>query len=197
MEKQDRLGVRTASQLEQKYKFGKSFAAVMGAAQDARQAVDTASRQLRGEVDRQVSSLTRTADAITASVSDSKGQLDALRTQTAALQLSADRLQLSMTGMRAAVDGQGAAVTQLSRHFVFGSDGLHIRNDLTGMGISLREDQVAFRGGHSPTTVITPNEMQTTNQRVLQRLELGDFALLPRTNGNLSMRYTGGNHDTI
>lgn len=40
--KMDRQGVRTASQLEQKYQFGKSFAEVMGIAKDAQEAADKA-----------------------------------------------------------------------------------------------------------------------------------------------------------
>lgn len=41
-EKQDRQGVRTAAQLEQKWKFGESFAEVMGIATDARKAAEEA-----------------------------------------------------------------------------------------------------------------------------------------------------------
>lgn len=43
MSKQDRQGVRTAAGLEQKYKFGKSFAAVMGIATDAQKKAEEAS----------------------------------------------------------------------------------------------------------------------------------------------------------
>lgn len=42
MSKQDRQGVRTAADLEQKYNFGKSFAEVMGIATDAQTAADNA-----------------------------------------------------------------------------------------------------------------------------------------------------------
>lgn len=192
MSKQDRQGVRTASQLEQKYNFGKSFAQVMGVAEDARAAVEVASSQLRGELGRAVSSLTRSSDSVAASVSQTRESVDALQTGTAALRLTADRLQVAVDSVRSELSDQSQAVTELSRHFIFDGTGLSIQNKLTGMGIHIREDQVSFSGGHDPTTVITPNEMHTTNQRVLQRLDLGDFALLPRTNGNLSMRWTGG-----
>ena len=44
--KQDRTYPRTASALEQKYKFGKSFAEVMGIAEDARDKADKASEEV-------------------------------------------------------------------------------------------------------------------------------------------------------
>ena len=61
-----------------------------------------------------------------------------------------------------------------------------------GMGIGVSEKQVAFTGGENPSTVIRPNSMNTTNLTVKESLTLGDFAFIPRTNGNLSFRYTGG-----
>lgn len=46
--KQDRQGVRTATDLERKYQFGKSFAEVMGLATDAQQAADKAASGIDG-----------------------------------------------------------------------------------------------------------------------------------------------------
>ena len=45
MSKQDRQGVRTASDIEQKYNFGKSFAEVMGIARDAQTTANKASEE--------------------------------------------------------------------------------------------------------------------------------------------------------
>ena len=47
MSKQDRQGVRTANDLEQKYNFGKSFAEVMGIATDAQKAADEANESFK------------------------------------------------------------------------------------------------------------------------------------------------------
>jgi len=76
-------------------------------------------------------------------------------------------------------------------HFRFGAEGLTISDTATGMGLAVSQSQVAFTGGADPTTVITPNAMVTTNLSVDNRLTLGTFTLLPRTNGNLSLRYIG------
>jgi hypothetical protein len=54
MSKQDRQGARTATDLEYKYKFGKSFAEVMGIAEDAQTAAEEAKdavKDLDGELD--------------------------------------------------------------------------------------------------------------------------------------------------
>ena len=97
-----------------------------------------------------------------------------------------------MTQLRLTADGKAdkEQVEELTEHFRFGSDGLTISNSVTGMGIGISEQQVAFHGGDSPTTVITPNAMQTTNLHIDTRLDIGGFSLLPRSNHNLSLRYT-------
>jgi hypothetical protein len=46
--KQDRQGVRTAAQLEQKWKFGETFAKVMGIAEDAQRKAEEAGNSLEG-----------------------------------------------------------------------------------------------------------------------------------------------------
>ena len=126
--------------------------------------------------------------------SESEQAMEELESRTAALELSADGLSLSVTEVKEGLDEKAdrATVTEITEHFLFTEDGLTIFNTATGMGIDISEQQVAFTGGEDPTTVITPNEMETTNLRVGTRMDLGEFAFLPRSNGNLSFRYTGG-----
>lgn len=63
-EKQDRQGVRTASDLERKWQFGKQFAEVMGVATDAQNAVTKVESDLRSEILEQATSITRTTEDI-------------------------------------------------------------------------------------------------------------------------------------
>ena len=81
-------------------------------------------------------------------------------------------------------------LAEVTEHFRFGSDGMTITNSATGMGIHVSEEEVAFTGGAVSTTVITPNAMETTNLAVATRMDIGGFSLIPRTNHNLSLRYT-------
>lgn len=64
MSKQDRQGVRTATQLEQKYQFGKTFAEIMGIANDARESVDSVASTLRSEMQEQATTLKRDTEQI-------------------------------------------------------------------------------------------------------------------------------------
>lgn len=50
MSKQDRQGVRTAADLERKYRFGKSFAEVLGIAEEARELAEDAEGKLDGNM---------------------------------------------------------------------------------------------------------------------------------------------------
>ncbi len=62
--KQDRQGVRTATDLEQKYQFGKTFAEILGVANDARESVDSVASSLRTEMQEQATSLRRDTEQI-------------------------------------------------------------------------------------------------------------------------------------
>lgn len=120
--------------------------------------------------------------------------VDALDIRTTVVEQKAEGLDIAVVDMRKSIDTKAdrEVVQEFSEHFHFGPDGLTISNSATGMGIGVSEKRVAFTGGaQEPTTTITPTEMETTNLRVGRRLDLGNFALLPRTNGNLSMRWTG------
>lgn len=139
-------------------------------------------------------SLALTVEGITARVSAAeetagdyatKGQISVLEQRADGLSLSVNRLQ--STADTKADKEQLAEVTE---HFRFASDGMTITNSATGMGIHVSEEEVAFTGSSTAATVITPNAMETTNLDVATRLDIGPFSLLPRTNGNLSLRYT-------
>lgn len=134
------------------------------------------------------------ADGILSRVTATEQSVKGIDTRATALEQTSKGLELSVVEVREGLDEKAnrATVDEVTEHFLFTEDGLTIFNSATGMGINVSEQQVSFTGGKDPTTVITPNEMETTNLRVGTRLDLGDFSFLPRTNGNLSFRYTGG-----
>lgn len=140
-----------------------------------------------GQTEERYSQLSQDVDNITARVgvveNSSRQNYAQLRLETEGLSL-----QVGSLDARLAQKAEGSRVEELETHFRFDGEGLTISNTVTGMGIQISESQVAFRGGVDPTTVITPNRMHTTNFQVLERLDVGNFALLPRTGGNLSLR---------
>lgn len=62
--KQDRQGVRTAYQLEQKYNFDKSFAELLGLVNDSRMQVDKVQSELRDEFSKQVTQIARDTEKV-------------------------------------------------------------------------------------------------------------------------------------
>lgn len=138
--------------------------------------------------------LALTVEGITARVSSAEERSGeyALKSQLSVLEQQAQGLSLSVTRLQTLTDTKAdeSSLAQVTEHFRFGSDGLTITDSATGMGIRVSEEAVAFHGGASSTTVITPNAMETTNLDVATRLGVGGFTWLPRSNGNLSLRYT-------
>lgn len=145
-------------------------------------------------VQRDSAQLKQTAAGLELRVEATEETASRTDTRLTALETDADSLELSIVSIRSQVDGKAdkETVAEISETFRFDENGLTISNSATGMGIGVSEEQVAFTGGKDPTTVITPTEMETTNLRVGRQLDLGNFSLIPRTNGNLSMRWTGG-----
>ncbi len=132
-----------------------------------------------------------TADIANAAAKEAKQEIVS---QTTAYEQRADAVDISVKELRQAVGTKAdqSQVNEITEHFRFAADGMTITNSATGMGINVSEQQVAFTGGNDPTTVITPNAMQTTNLQVGTRLDVGGFSLIPRSNNNLSLRWTGG-----
>ena len=64
MSKQDVATVRTASDLERKYQFGKQFAEIMGIALDAQKSVSEVESTIRNEILHQMTSFTRDTEQI-------------------------------------------------------------------------------------------------------------------------------------
>lgn len=64
-DKQDRVAPRTATDLERKYNFGKTFAEMLGLINDSREKVDKVESGLRDEINETATSLRRTTAEIT------------------------------------------------------------------------------------------------------------------------------------
>lgn len=83
--KQDRQGVRTATQLEQKYSFGKTFADLLGLINENRDHVDAVESSVKDEIKQMESTLTRNAEELKATVSmvtETKEKIDMTITST-------------------------------------------------------------------------------------------------------------------
>ena len=157
-------------------------------------------RVAASETDGRITELELTADGIHTRVEQtenelrSKAEASAVVTVRSELSQRADSLEFSVTEVRTGLDDKAdkSDLQEVTEHFRFDMDGLTITNTGTGMGIGVSEQRVIFTGGENPTTVILPNAMETTDINILRSMVIGCFSLLPRANGNLSLRFTGG-----
>lgn len=202
MSKQDRQGVRSPADLEQKYSFGKKFSELLGLIDDARKKVDSVESTLRSEIKEQVTSITRNTEQIIMSALETyavTSDLEELeRTVQAELEIMADRISLnfeSATEQINNVNGELQTVSEnLSKHFDFGVDGLTIRGEGNSLSLLLDNDMIKFlKNGvqfgwwdgvdfHTGNIVIELNE----------RAQFGNFAFVPRSNGSLDFLKVGG-----
>ena len=142
-----------------------------------------------------------TSEGLTSRVEQTEGELgskaeaSAVKGLRSELTQRADSLEFSVTQVRTGLADKADAegLREVTEHFRFDMDGLTITNSGTGMGIGLSEQRVIFTGGENPTTVIYPSSMETAAMTVHSTLTLGAWSLIPRTNGNLSLRCTGAN----
>ena len=202
MSKQDRQGVRSASDLERKYNFGKTFAELLGIATDARNSVDFVESSLRNEIIEQVTTITRDTERIVLAAMEKyveETELEELRkTMESEFAVMADRITMSFATAEEkliTIDGDlQSVVEELQKHFEFSVNGLIIKAGENAMELVLDNDLIKFmRNGqqfgwwdgvnfHTGNIVVNLNE----------RAQFGDFAFIPRSIGSLDILKVGG-----
>ena len=60
------------------------------------------------------------------------------------------------------------------------------------LSMLLSEQKLSFYQGTDEVAYFSNNKLYVTDAEILDRLQLGKFAFIPRSNGNLSFRYLGG-----
>lgn len=208
--KQDRQGVRTASDLERKYGLGKSLAEILGIATDARDKVDSVESILRSEVREQLTSITRDTEEIVLSALDKYVETSALeevrKTLASELSVMAEKISMNFTATTeeiATVDGKvESTIEELEKHFDFTVNGLTIRAGENEMKLRIDNDTISFYKGDIDESDLTKNrfgwwdgvDFHTGNivVELNERAQLGNFAFVPRSNGSLDFLKVGG-----
>lgn len=209
-EKQDRQGARTATDLERKYNFGKTFAELMGIALDARESVDSLASTLRSEMLDQATSITRNTEQIILSALETYVATEDLgefqRTVESELLVMADRISLnfeSATKQITEVGGKLQTVEEeLQKHFDFSVNGLIIKAGENDVQLLLDNGIISFYAGNIDEDNPAKNRLgwwdgvdfHTGNifVDVNERAQFGDFAFVPRSNGSLDFLKVGG-----
>lgn len=200
--KQDRQGARTATDLERKYNFGKTFAELMGIALDARESVDSLASTLRSEMRDQITSITRDTEKIMLSALESYVAEDELgeveEKLKSELSIMSEKITMNFEStitQIAEVNGEMQTVTEeLQKHFDFSVDGLIIKAGENSMNLLLDNDMIRFMkngqefGWWDGVDFHTGNIVVAVNERA----QFGDFAFVPRSNGSLDFLKVGG-----
>lgn len=202
--KQDRQGVRTATDVERKYNFGKTFSELMGIVTDLRESVESSETSLYNEILEQTTTVYRDAEKYTVEALKSYATTEELgRTETelrSAFEVTAGDITMDFYNetTKPALDevsGDVQSITQeLEKHFVFSTNGLIIKAGEGSMNLVLDNDVIRFEqdgrefGWWDGVNFHTGNIVVEVNERA----QFGDFAFVPRTNGSLDFLKVGG-----
>lgn len=151
-EKQDRQGVRTATDLERKYQFGKTFAELLGIANDARDKVDSVESSLQSEIREATTSISRDTERIVMAASENytqKSEFEEFKGSYASdLEVTSKQIAMNFeaaTEQIKEVDGKTEKVIEdLEKHFEFTANGLVIKAGAGSMQLLLDNDVIHF-----------------------------------------------------
>lgn len=122
--KQDRSGVRTPAQLEQKYNFGKTFSEMLGLINDNRDKVDSAKSELQDEITRTSTELSRTTEEIHAQAKQVTELSDSVNSLSKEVELKLDANAVNIAVKKEIANGVDRVVTESG--YRFDADGLTI-----------------------------------------------------------------------
>lgn len=158
--KQDRTGVRTAAQLEQKYSFGKKFSEILGLIDDSRDKVDSAMSELRSEITKTSTELSRTTEAVTVQaekITTIENDVDTLESSVTTLseevEMKVDASAVSIAVKKELANGVDRVETETG--YVFDSDGLTISK--SGEKMKNTIDNTGMYVKYSGSEILTAN----------------------------------------
>lgn len=208
--KQDRQGVRTAKDLEQKYQFGKQFAELMGIAMDARESVDSLASTLRNEMLEQVTSITRNTEEIILSALRDYALTDDVNTMEETLKselsIMASNITMSFESTVTRLENEDGVlksdIDEMRQFFEFTVNGLTIKAGEEDVKLRLKNGIISFYKGAIDENDLAKNrfgwwdgvDFHTGNivVKLNERLQVGNFAYIPRSNGSMDFLKVGG-----
>jgi hypothetical protein len=147
--KQDRTGVRTPAQLEQKYNFGKTFADMLGLINDSRDKADKAISGLQDEITQTSTELSRTSEAVNVQASKVTELADDVGTLSNEVKMKLDAEAVDIKVKAALENGVDRVETESG--YRFDADGLTISKsgeqmknvlDNTGMYVKRSDEEI-------------------------------------------------------
>lgn len=158
--KQDRTGVRTPAQLEQKYNFGKTFSDMLGLINDNRDKVDEAKSELQDAIAQTSTELSRTTEEVHVQASKVTELADSVSSLSNEVEMKLDANAVNIAIKEEMANGVDRVVTESG--YRFDADGLTISKsgeqmanllDNTGMYVTRSGDEILTANDKGVTAV--------------------------------------------
>lgn len=129
------------------------------------------------------------------------GRIEEIRKSNVTTQQQVDKVQTDVNTYIVRVDainGRVESIEQTTECFSMEDAGLRIIRKISSqdpsmqLSMLLSEQKLSFYQGTDEVAYFSNNKLYVTDAEILDRLQLGKFAFIPRSNGNLSFRYFGG-----
>ena len=129
------------------------------------------------------------------------GRIEEIRKSNVTTQQQVDKVQTDINTYIVRVDainGRVESIEQTTECFSMEDAGLRITRKISSqdpsmqLSMLLSEQKLSFYQGTDEVAYFSNNKLYVTDAEILDRLQLGKFAFIPRSNGNLSFRYLGG-----
>ena len=133
------------------------------------------------------------------------GRIEEIRKNSVTTQQQVDKVQTDVNTYIVrvdAIDGRIESIEQTTECFSMEDAGLRITRKISSqdpsmqLSMLLSEQKLSFYQGTDEVAYFSNNKLYVTDAEILDRLQLGKFAFIPRSNGNLSFRYLGGAIDS-
>jgi hypothetical protein len=152
--------------------------------------------------------VTQTSDKLTSSISrtyETQQNLDSritaneqnIKTVTESqttLTQTTDGLSASVSSLTKTTTDQGTTLDQISKSLKFDDTGLNLSDGGNGASVNLNETKMTFKNAAGQATATFSEDVEIKDLVIRQggTFTMGNFAWVPRSNGNLSLKYIGG-----
>lgn len=168
--KQDRTYARTAQDLERKWKFGKSFAELLGLINDNRDKVDSVESSLRDEILEQSTTLKRDTERIEM---EAKETIGGVESRVANLEVNANAIELTVKD----IETNGVDRVETQTGYKLDSDGLDISKSGSEISNTIDNTGMYVRKSGNEVLVANADGVKATD------LHANSYLIIGRDNG--------------